>query len=172
MDVMVIPTSSSPGWRISPVETAPSPLMSFMAKKSAGLLMYRLRAGCLEVLLVHSGGPYWVNRHWHAWSIPKGEIDPGEDAFAAAKREFQEETGHPAQGQFNPLQPVRQASGKLVFAWAFEGDFDPAQLHSITFHVEWPPRSGKLQEFPEVDRTAWFPWRRPSGASLKPRPNF
>lgn len=118
--------------------------------------MYRLRADQLEVLLVHSGGPYWVNRHWQAWSIPKGEIDPGEDPFTAAKREFEEETGHFPQGTFQPLQPVRQASGKLVFAWAFEGNFDPTNLHSNTFQVEWPPRSGRLQEFPEVDRAAWF----------------
>ena len=119
--------------------------------------MYRLRHGGLEVLLVHSGGPYWANRHWHAWSIPKGEIDPGEDAFAAAKREFEEETGQFPQGEFKVLQPIRQASGKQVFAWAFEGNFDPVQLHSNTFSIEWPPRSGTLQEFPEVDQAAWFP---------------
>lgn len=118
--------------------------------------MYRLRQGNLEVLLVHSGGPYWVNRTWHAWSIPKGEIAPGEDTFTAAKREFLEETGHQPQGHFRPLHPVRQASGKLVFAWAFEGDFDPANLRSNTFRVEWPPHSGKLQEYPEVDQAAWF----------------
>jgi predicted NUDIX family NTP pyrophosphohydrolase len=127
-----------------------------MAKKSAGLLMYRLQKGSLEVLLVHSGGPYWANRQWHAWSIPKGEIDPGEDPFAAAKREFQEETGQVPRGEFKALQPVRQASGKLVFAWAFEGNFDPTKLHSNTFLVEWPPRSGNMQEFPEVDQAAWF----------------
>ncbi|TVP66974.1 MAG: NUDIX domain-containing protein [Leptolyngbya sp. LCM1.Bin17] len=127
-----------------------------MAKKSAGLLMYRTQSGQLEVLLVHSGGPYWVNRHWQAWSIPKGEIDPGEDTFEAAKREFQEETGQIPQGVFYPLRPVRQAGGKLVFAWAFEGNFDPAMLHSNTFVLEWPPHSGQMQEFPEVDRAAWF----------------
>ncbi|NMF82826.1 NUDIX domain-containing protein [Nodosilinea sp. P-1105] len=127
-----------------------------MAKKSAGLLMYRTQSGQLEVLLVHSGGPYWVKRYWQAWSIPKGEIDPGEDTFEAAKREFQEETGQIPQGVFYRLRPVRQAGGKLVFAWAFEGDFDPAMLHSNTFVLEWPPHSGQMQEFPEVDRAAWF----------------
>jgi len=128
-----------------------------MAKKSAGLLMYRLHNNSLEVLLVHSGGPYWANRQWQAWSIPKGEIGPGEDAFTAAQREFQEETGQVPQGEFKALKPIRQASGKLVFAWAFEGDFDPAKLHSNTFSIEWPPRSGQMQEFPEVDQAAWFP---------------
>jgi predicted NUDIX family NTP pyrophosphohydrolase len=127
-----------------------------MVKKSAGLLMYRLQNRGLEVLLVHSGGPYWVNRCWQAWTIPKGEIDPGEDPFAAAQREFFEETGLLPQGEFHPLQPVRQAGGKLVFAWAFEGNFNPADLHSNTFTLEWPPRSGILREFPEVDQAAWF----------------
>jgi predicted NUDIX family NTP pyrophosphohydrolase len=132
------------------------PIPSVMAKKSAGLLMYRTQNTHLEVLLVHSGGPYWVNRTWHAWSIPKGEIDPGEDTFAAAKREFQEETGHIPSGEFHPLKPIRQSSGKWVHAWAFEGNFDPAHLRSNTFEIEWPPNSGKQQEFPEVDQAAWF----------------
>lgn len=127
-----------------------------MTKKSAGLLMYRTSGGTLEVLLVHSGGPYWANRFWQAWSIPKGEIDPGEGAFAAAQREFHEETGQKPEGHFHALQPVRQAGGKIVFAWAFEGNFDPATLHSNTFTQEWPPNSGHLCEFPEVDRAAWF----------------
>lgn len=127
-----------------------------MAKKSAGLLMYRLADQGIEVLLVHSGGPYWVNRQWQAWSIPKGEIDPGEETFAAAQREFQEETGQRPQGQFQALRTVRQSGGKLVFAWAFEGDFDPDTLHSNTFTLEWPPNSGQMREFPEVDQAAWF----------------
>ncbi|MBW4484451.1 MAG: NUDIX domain-containing protein [Tildeniella torsiva UHER 1998/13D] len=127
-----------------------------MAKKSAGLLMYRTQDHRLEVLLVHSGGPYWANRRWQAWTIPKGEIDPGEDTFEAAKREFLEETGQAPIGSFRPLQPVRQAGGKLVFAWAFEGNFNPAHLHSNTFMLEWPPNSGVLREFPEVDQAAWF----------------
>ncbi len=134
--------------------------------------MYRPQNGGLEVLLVHSGGPYWVKRQWHAWSIPKGEIDPGEDAFEAAKREFQEETGHYPQGEFRQLQPVRQASGKLVFAWAFAGNFDPAQLHSNTFLVEWPPRSGKIQEFPEVDQAAWFPLKEAKQRIIKAQAQF
>lgn len=127
-----------------------------MTKKSAGLLMYRTQNRHLEVLLVHSGGPYWVNRRWQAWTIPKGEIGPGEDTFEAAKREFFEETGQAPHGHFRPLQPVRQAGGKLVFAWAFEGNFNPDHLHSNTFTLEWPPNSGVLREFPEVDQAAWF----------------
>lgn len=126
------------------------------SKKSAGLLMYRQRYTELEVLLVHPGGPYWANREWHAWSIPKGEIDPGEDAFSAAKREFQEETGLVPEGPFLALDAVKQSSGKVVIAWAFAGDCDPTKLHSNTFLMEWPPRSGKQREFPEVDRAAWF----------------
>ncbi|PSR19578.1 NUDIX hydrolase [filamentous cyanobacterium CCP3] len=127
-----------------------------MTKKSAGLLMYRIQQHRLEVLLVHSGGPYWANRRWQAWTIPKGEIDPGEDTFEAAKREFFEETGQPPVGDFRQLQPVRQAGGKLVYAWAFEGNFNPATLRSNTFVLEWPPNSGVLKEFPEVDQAAWF----------------
>jgi len=134
--------------------------------------MYRLQEGSLEVLLVHSGGPYWVNRQWHAWSIPKGEIDPGEDTFAAAKREFEEETGQLPTGIFIPLQAIRQASGKLVFAWAFEGNFDPAQLHSNTFSIEWPPRSGTLQEYPEVDQAAWFSLREAKKRIIKAQAQF
>lgn len=118
--------------------------------------MYRTQNRHLEVLLVHSGGPYWVNRRWQAWTIPKGEINPGEDTFDAAKREFFEETGQAPQGHFRPLQPVRQAGGKLVFAWAFEGNFDPDHLQSNTFLLEWPPNSGILREFLEVDQAAWF----------------
>ncbi|HIK43645.1 MAG TPA: NUDIX domain-containing protein [Leptolyngbyaceae cyanobacterium M65_K2018_010] len=128
-----------------------------MAKQSAGLLMYRMADHALEVLLVHSGGPYWAKRQWHAWTIPKGEIAPGEEAFAAAQREFFEETGQQPSGHFLPLQPVRQAGGKVVFAWAFEGHFDPTTLKSNRFALEWPPNSGTVQEFPEVDQAAWFP---------------
>lgn len=127
-----------------------------MAKKSAGLLMYRHRQNGLEVLLVHPGGPYWVKKDWRAWSIPKGEIDPGEDAFAAARREFEEETGLIPEGAFWSLETIRQANGKLVMAWAFEGDWNPEELKSNTFEIEWPPRSGQMQQFPEADRAAWF----------------
>jgi predicted NUDIX family NTP pyrophosphohydrolase len=127
----------------------------FVAKTSAGLLLFR-RNGTLEVLLVHPGGPLWTKKDEGAWSIPKGEIEPGEDPLAAARREFEEELGYPVSGEFIELAPVRQASGKVVHAWAVEGDFDPAALTSGTFTMEWPPRSGRQQQFPEVDRVEWF----------------
>jgi predicted NUDIX family NTP pyrophosphohydrolase len=126
-----------------------------MPKKSAGLLMFRHRSGQIEVLLVHLGGPFWKKKDESGWFVPKGE--PGEDELAAAQREFKEETGFDPQGPFLPLGSAKQKSGKMVAAWAFEGDCDPAQLKSNTFPVEWPPRSGKQQEFPEVDRAAFFP---------------
>ena len=128
-----------------------------MAKISAGLLMYRRREGGLDVFLVHPGGPFWARKDAGAWSIPKGEIDPAEEPLAAARREFTEETGHSAEGRFRPLPPITQAGGKVVQAWAVEGDVDPAALRSNTFTIEWPPRSGRQQNFPEVDRAAWFP---------------
>ena len=128
-------------------------------KHSAGLLVYRRCKGEVEVLLVHPGGPFWAKKDLGAWSIPKGEIDPGEesDPLAVARREFAEETGRPITGAFVPLEPVRQAGGKLVEAWAVEGDLDVSKLHSNSFTMEWPPRSGKLRSFPEVDRAEWFP---------------
>ncbi len=127
-----------------------------MAKTSAGLLMYRIRGGRLEVFLVHPGGPFWSRKDRGAWSIPKGEPAAGEDPLQAARREFREETGWEAKGDFRPLRPVRQKGGKRVWAWAFEGDGDPENLRSHTFTLEWPPRSGKQREFPEVDRAGWF----------------
>lgn len=127
-----------------------------MSKESAGLVMYRRRSGRVEVLLVHPGGPFWRNRDEGAWSIPKGEIAPDEDALAAARREFEEELGRAAEGQFVELTPVRQKGGKRVLAWAFEGDCDPGAIRSNTFTMEWPPRSGRRAEFPEVDRAAFF----------------
>ena len=127
-----------------------------MAKKSAGLLMYRLRSGALEVLLVHLGGPFWAKKDDGAWFIPKGEINPQENPFAAAKREFEEETGVTPTGIFLALGDVRHKSGKTVVAWAFEGNCDPAAVRSNTFSMEWPPKSGKQQEFPEVDRAVFF----------------
>lgn len=127
-----------------------------MAKRSAGLLLHRRRAGRLEVLLVHPGGPLWSRRDEGAWSIPKGEIGEGEEPLAAARREFGEETGAEANGPARPLSPCRQRGGKIVEAWAVEGDFDPGALHSNTFSMEWPPRSGRRIEVPEVDRAAWF----------------
>ncbi len=125
-------------------------------KQSAGILLYRRRAGGREVLLVHPGGPFWQKKDLGAWSIPKGEFAPGEDPLAAAQRELHEETGLELLGPFTPLSPVRQPGGKMVHAWAVEGDFDPSLLRSNTFTLEWPPRSGRHQEFPEVDRAAWF----------------
>ena len=127
-----------------------------MPKTSAGLLMHRRSVGALEVLLVHPGGPLWVNRDLGIWSIPKGEIEHGEDPLAAARREFHEETGFAVHGPFIPLAPRTQRSGKIVQAWAVEGDCDPVRLVSGMFSMEWPPRSGERREFPEVDRAAWF----------------
>jgi len=127
-----------------------------MAKHSAALLMYRHRRGVLEVFLVHPGGPFWAKKDAGAWSIPKGEYNPPEDPLAAAQREFQEETGLAVAGEFIPLTPLRQPSGKIIHAWAVAGDCDPGAIRSNTFSLEWPPRSGIQQQFPEVDRAAWF----------------
>jgi predicted NUDIX family NTP pyrophosphohydrolase len=127
-----------------------------MPKKSAGLLLYRKRKDILEVFLAHPGGPFFVNKDSGFWGIPKGLIDEGEDALAAAQREFEEETGFKAEGPFLPLTAVTQKGGKVVQAWAFEGDVDAEKMRSNTFTLEWPPHSGKQQEFPEVDRGAWF----------------
>ena len=125
-------------------------------KISAGLVMYRKRSGQLEVLLVHLGGPFWMKKDAGAWFIPKGEINPGEEHLAAAKREFEEETGLRTEGTFLSLGQVNHKSGKMVHAWAFEGDCEPSLLRSNMFQMEWPPRSGKTQEFPEIDRAAFF----------------
>jgi predicted NUDIX family NTP pyrophosphohydrolase len=127
-----------------------------MAKRSAGVLMYRRRDATLEVFLVHPGGPFWANKDAGAWSIPKGEFGNDEEPLVAARREFDEETGFNVDGGFQPLEPVRQSGGKVVHAFAVEGDCDPSRLQSSTFPMEWPPRSGREQEFPEVDRAAWF----------------
>ena len=127
-----------------------------MPKKSAGLLLYRHKHDFVEVLLVHPGGPFWRNKDEGAWTIPKGEFDD-EDPVEAARREFQEETGSaPPDGQYIPLTPIKQKNGKIVHAWAVEGDFDPANLNSNLFETEWPPKSGRTQKFPEVDRAEWF----------------
>jgi predicted NUDIX family NTP pyrophosphohydrolase len=127
-----------------------------MPRLSAGLLLYRSNGGRLQVLLVHPGGPYWARRDQGAWSIPKGEVEPGEDAMAAAYREFREETGFTVSGHAIPLGQARQRSGKVVVAWAMAADVDPRRLHSNTIAIEWPPRSGSVREFPEVDRAEWF----------------
>ncbi len=127
-----------------------------MAKHSAGLLLYRMKNAEPEVFLVHPGGPFWAKKDHGAWSIPKGEIEPGEDALAAAIREFAEETGTTLAGDFRPLLPIRQAGGKLVLAWAIAADIEPATIRSNSFEMEWPPRSGKRRTFPEIDRGQWF----------------
>jgi predicted NUDIX family NTP pyrophosphohydrolase len=127
-----------------------------MAKKfTAGLLLFR-RCNELEVLLIHPGGPFWAKKDLGAWSLPKGQIEDNEEPLDAAKREFTEETGFTVEGEFLPLNPVRQSGGKLVHAWAVEGDCDPARLRSNLFSMEWPPKSGTLREYPEADRAAWF----------------
>ena len=128
-----------------------------MAKKqTAGILLYRMRNGELEVFLVHPGGPFWMKKDAGAWSIPKGETEAGEDLLHAAKREFHEETGFSLDGKFIALTPLKQRGGKMVHAWAVEGDVDAESSKSNLFSMEWPPRSGRRAEFPEVDRAAWF----------------
>src|SRR5258708_3809913 len=130
-----------------------------MPKQSAGILMYRRPPGgaSVEVLLVHPGGPFWANKDLGAWSVPKGEIQGDEEPLAAAKREFEEEVGVPVRGEFLPLSPVKQKSGKVVRVWAVEGNLDPVDTRSNTVALEWQPRSGRMREFPEVDRAEWFP---------------
>jgi len=123
---------------------------------SAGLLLFRTAERGLEVLLVHPGGPFWARKDAGAWSIPKGEIDEGEEPLPAAIREAREELGVDVDGDFLPLMPVRQTGGKLVRAWAVRADLDPAGVRSNTFDLEWPPRSGRRRSFPEIDRAAWF----------------
>ncbi len=125
-------------------------------KRSAGILLYRWHGPAVEVFLVHPGGPYWAQKDDGAWSLPKGEHDEGEDPLVAARREFTEETGSQVTGLLYPLRSLTQTSGKVVSAWAVEGDLDPATVKSNLFSMEWPPHSGKRQEFPEVDRGAWF----------------
>ena len=128
-----------------------------MSPRSAGILLYRRREGRLEVLLAHPGGPWWRHKDLGAWGIPKGLIDDGEDPLDAARREFAEEMGFPPpEGPAIPLAPLRQRSGKLVLAWAIEGDCDAAAICSNSFAMEWPPRSGRMQDFPEIDRAGWF----------------
>jgi predicted NUDIX family NTP pyrophosphohydrolase len=125
-------------------------------KRSAGILAFRQAGMSCEVLLVHPGGPFWQNKDSHAWSIPKGEFAEDENPFEAAIREFTEETGFAVTGSFVELKPVRQPGGKIVHVWAVESDLDPAEIRSNTFMMEWPPRSGKQIEVPEVDKAQWF----------------
>jgi predicted NUDIX family NTP pyrophosphohydrolase len=126
-----------------------------MSKTSAGILMFRRREGMLEVLIVHPGGPFWKNKDVGAWSIPKGEFLPGQDPLKTAKREFKEELGKSVSGKFTELRPVFQAGGKIVYAWAVEGDLDVSTIKSNEFEMEWPPRSGRNMKVPEVDRAEW-----------------
>lgn len=127
-----------------------------MPKHSAGLLLYRRQGAALAVFLVHPGGPYWAGRKKGAWGVPKGEYTSDEDPLAAAQREFREETGFAPVGPFADLGTIRQRSGKLVRVWAFAGDCDPSELVSNTCQVEWPPRSRRMVEIPEVDEGRWF----------------
>jgi predicted NUDIX family NTP pyrophosphohydrolase len=127
-----------------------------MSKLSAGILLFRRGPAGVEVMLVHPGGPFWAGKDAGSWSIPKGLVEEGEDHLAAAKREFVEETGSAVDGEFVDLGAHKQSSGKTIAAWACEGDFDPTHLKSNTFALEWPPRSGRMVEFPEVDEAAWY----------------
>ena len=127
-----------------------------MPRTSAGILLYGRKDDMLRIFLVHPGGPFLAKKDEGAWSVPKGELDEGEDALTAARREFEEETGCKADGDFIPLSPIIQKNGKTVLAWAVEGDCDAASIKSNTFALEWPPKSGKVRDFPEVDRAGWF----------------
>ena len=127
-----------------------------MLKRSAGLLMYRTCNGMLELLLAHAGDPFWARKDEGAWSIPKGEYPDGEEPLQAATREFQEEMGLEAEGEMIELTAVKQRGGKVVQAWAFEGNCDAGAIKSNLFSIEWPPRSGQTREFPEIDRAEWF----------------
>ena len=133
------------------------PKVDKSGRTSAGLLLWRRREGRLEVLLGHPGGPYFAGKDADHWTVLKGEVDPGEDLLEVARREFEEETGHePPRGPATELGDIRQKSGKRVLAWAVEGDLDPATAASNTFAMEWPPGSGRIREFPEIDRVEWF----------------
>ena len=143
-----------------------------MPKRSVGLLMFRTSNDQLEVFLVHPGGPLWAKKDKGAWTMPKGEYEPDENPLVAARREFEEETGFQATGEFVDLGSIKQKSGKVVNAWAFEGDCDPAKLASNTCEIEWPPRSGRRLEIPEVDRGRWFSTNEASEYILEEQREF
>jgi predicted NUDIX family NTP pyrophosphohydrolase len=143
-----------------------------MSKKSAGLIIYRFKGPQLEVFLVHPGGPFWAKKDDGAWSIPKGEYSDDEEPLSVAKREFNEETGREAHGDFIPLKPIKQPSGKIISAWAVEGDCDATRIRSNTFMMQWPPRSGRQAEFPEVDRAGWFTINTATRKILKGQKGF
>jgi predicted NUDIX family NTP pyrophosphohydrolase len=143
-----------------------------MPRKSAGLLLFRNMSDRTEVLLVHPGGPYWTKKDDGAWSIPKGEFTDSEDPLTAAKREFAEELGLLPEGETFPLNPLRQAGGKWVYAWAMNYDFDPSGFKSNSFSMEWPPKSGKYQDFPEVDKASWFSIDQAKQKILKSQVHF
>jgi predicted NUDIX family NTP pyrophosphohydrolase len=128
-----------------------------MAKQAAGILLFRRGAAGLQVLLAHPGGPLWARKDYGAWTIPKGQFTDGELPLDAARREFEEEMGSAPSGDFQSLGTLKQPSGKVIHVWAAEADFDPAGVKSNMFSMEWPPKSGKMAEFPEVDRAGWFP---------------
>jgi len=127
-----------------------------MPKQSAGILLFKIVNKILEIFLVHPGGPFWAKKDEGAWSIPKGEFEDDEEPLIAAKREFEEETGVKISGEFIQLTPIKQKSGKKVYAWAVEGNIDPEKIKSNSFEIEWPPKSGKMKSFPEIDKAAWF----------------
>jgi len=132
-------------------------VISFMGKKSAGILVYRMNASGMEIFLAHPGGPYWEKKDLGAWSIPKGEVGENETEVSASKREFEEETGFKIKGDLISLGAIKQKNGKVVVAWAVEQDLEADQIKSNLFEMEWPPGSGRIQQFPEMDRAAWFP---------------
>ena len=148
-----------------------------MAKKSAGFLIYRFRNKRLEIFLVHPGGPFWAKKDEGAWSLPKGEYEAGEEPLSVARREFEEETGFAVedvvnQNAFHELDDLKQAGGKIIKAWAAEGDCDAAAVRSNMFTMQWPPRSGKQAQFPEVDRAGWFQIKQASRKILKGQAGF
>ena len=143
-----------------------------MPKCSAGILMFRTCDATLQVFLVHPGGPFWRNKDAGAWSIPKGEYTEGEHPLDAAKREFREETGFDARGEFIPLGQIKQSGGKLVTAFAVEGDCSPVKIRSNTFSIEWPPKSGRQEEFPEIDRADWFSLEKARTRIVKGQASF